>query len=202
MKKYQKVGKTSVKKKDIPLDTICIVVNNTGYGRFVYRHEKLNKAIDLQEPTSFEEVTLGDLKIMRQFSKSVFTDYSILIVDVMDEEYSLKDVYALLDLMLQYEELSLMVKNEDGFDTGMFEHFAISSTMKSFEKAINLMSKEAKQRLFQAFVHAYKCNAISDRQTAYDKAELIQRITRMNDDIIDVLRYDSSLPNVSVQELL
>lgn len=202
MKKYQKVGKTGIKKKDIPLDTTCIVVNNTGIGRFVYTHEKLDTAIDLQDATSFVELKLGDLKIMRQFSKAVFIDYSILIVDVLDDEYSLKDVYALLDLMPQYEELSLMAKNEDGFDVGMWERFAISSTMKSFEKAINAMGKEAKQRLFQAFVHAYKYNAISNRQVAYDKAELIQRVTRMNDDIIDVLRYDTAVPNVNVHELL
>ncbi|MBL3198781.1 hypothetical protein ELP17_28275 [Klebsiella pneumoniae] len=203
MKKYQKANKTNIKKKAIPTDTPVVIVNNVGLGRFFYSHERLEHVIDLREATSYETKTLADLKIMSQFTKGVFTDYSILIADVLDDEFTLKDVYAYLDLMPVYEELLLIAKNEDGFDTGMFESFAVKSTVKAFNQTIMKLSKPAQQRLVQALFHAYKSRVISNTQVGYDKVTFVgSRILKMDEDIIDVLKYDTRAPSIDVNELL
>lgn len=154
MKRYQKANKTGIAKKSIPANTQVIIVNNTGFGRFYYEHEKLEHVIDLKEPTSFEQLTLADLKVIRQSHSGVFDKYSILIADVLDDEFTLKDVYAYLDLMPVYDELILIAKNEEGFDTGCFEKFSINSTVKAFTQTIMKMTRPAQERLVQALFHA------------------------------------------------
>lgn len=204
MKRYQKANKTGIVKKAIPQDTKVIIVNNTGSGRFFYSHDKLEHVIDLKEPTSYETVTLATLKVMSQFSKGVFSGYGLLIVDVLDEEYNLKDVYAYLDLMPIYDELMLLAKNEAGFDTGVFERYAINSGVKAFNQTIIKLSKQGQVRLIQALFHAYKTRGLIDnKQTGYDKVTFVgDRILKMDDDIIDVLRNDYRMPSVSINELI
>ncbi|WP_242231694.1 MULTISPECIES: hypothetical protein [unclassified Bacillus cereus group] len=203
MKKYQKANKTNIKKKAIPADTPVVIVNNTGNGSFVYTHERLEHVISIKEATGYETVKLADLKIMSQFTKGVFTDYAILIADVLDDEFTLKDVYVYLDLMPVYEELLLMAKNEDGFDTGMFERFAVKSGVKAFNQTIMKLSKPAQHRLVQALFHAYKNRVISNTQVGYDKVTFVgSHILKMDEDIIDVLKYDTRAPSIHVNELL
>ncbi|MFJ7756492.1 hypothetical protein ACQKGI_24075 [Peribacillus muralis] len=203
VKRYQKANKTGIAKKAIPSDTQVVIVNNTGTGRFYYEHERLEHVIDLGEPTAFEHLTLADLKVIRQFHKSVFAGYNILIADVLDDEFTLKDVYAYLDLMPVYEELILIAKNEEGFDTGCFEKFAINSTVKAFTETIMKLTKPAQVRLVQALFHAYKNGVISDSQKGYDKVTFVgNRFMKLDDDIIDVLKNDYRSPSVHIQELL
>ncbi|MED3982370.1 hypothetical protein [Priestia megaterium] len=203
IKRYQKANKTAIKKKDIPLDTNIIIVNGTGLGGFFYSHERIEHVIDLQEPTSYEQKTLADLKIISQFSRNIFSEYGILIVDVLDEEYTLKDIYAYLDLMPVYDELMLMAKNEDEFDTGMFERFAIKSSVKVFTKTIMGMTVSAQKRLIQALFHAYKDKTISDTQAGWDKVTLVaSQILNMSDDVIDVLKNDYRRPSIHINDLI
>ena len=202
VKRYQKANKTGIKKKAIPLDTNVIIVNNTGSGGFFYSHERIEHVIDLKEPTSHEQKTLADLKIISQFSKNIFSEYGILIVDVLDEEYTLEDVYAYLDIMPVYDELMIIAKNEDGFDTGMFERFAIKSSLKAFTQTIVKLTIPAQKRLIQALFHAYKDKVISNKQAGYDKCQFVARILKMEDDVIDVLKNDYRSPTVHINELI
>jgi len=202
VKRYQKANKTGIKKKAIPLDTNIIIVNNTGSGGFFYSHERIEHVIDLKEPTSHEQKTLADLKIISQFSKNIFSEYGILIVDVLDEEYTLEDVYAYLDIMPVYDELMILAKNEDGFDTGMFERFAIKSSLKAFTQTIVKLTIPAQKRLIQALFHAYKDKVISNNQAGYDKCQFVARILKMEDDVIDVLKNDYRSPTVHINELI
>lgn len=203
MKQYQKANKTGIVKKSIPKDTPVIIVNNTA-GQFYYAHDRIEHVIDLVEATSYAQITLADLKIMSQFSKAVFTEYSIVIADVLDDEFTLKDVYAYLDLMPVYEELLLIAKNEDGFDTGMFERFAVNSSAKAFTQTITKMSKSAQKRIAQSVFHAYKTRGLIDnKQAGYDKVQFVAgRILKMNDDVIDVLRNDCRPSATNIRELL
>lgn len=203
MKRYQKANKTGIAKKSIPADTQVIIVNNTGIGRFYYEHERLEHVIDLIEPTSYEQISIEELKVIRQFSKGIFTEYGILIADVLNDEFTLKDVYAYLDLMPVYEELILIAKNEDGFDTGCFEKFAINSTAKKFTDTIMKLTKPAQTRLIQALFHAYKNGVISNKQTGYDKVTFVgSHIMKLDDDIIDILKNDYRSPSVNIRELI
>lgn len=203
MKRYQKANKTGIAKKAIPSDTQVIIVNNTGNGRFYYEHERLEHVIDLKEPTSYEQISIGDLKVIRQFSNGIFTEYGILIADVLDDEFTLKDVYAYLDLMPIYDELILIAKNEEGFDTGCFERFAINSTVKAFTETIMKLSTPAKSRLIQALFHAYRNRVISDTQKGYDKVQFVgNRLMKLDDDIIDILKNDYRPPSININELI
>lgn len=203
LKRYQKANKTGIVKKSIPLDTQIIVVNNTA-GQFYYAHDRIEHAINLVEATSYAQVTLADLKIMAQFSKAVFTEYSIVIADVLDDEFTLKDVYAYLDLIPVYDELMLIAKNEEGFDCGMFERFAVNSSAKAFTQTITKMSKPAQVRLTQSIFHAYKTRGLIDnKQTGYDKVQFVaNRILKMRDDVIDILRNDCRPSATNIHELL
>lgn len=203
MKRYQKANKTGIAKKSIPADTQVIIVNNTGSGRFYYEHERLEHVIDLKEPTSYEQITIGDLKVIRQFSHGIFTEYGILIADVLDDEFTLKDIYAYLDLMPVYDELILIAKNEEGFDTGCFERFAINSTVKVFTENIMKLTRPAQVRLVQALFHAYKNRVISDSQKGYDKVTFVSnRLMKLDDDIIDILKNDYRPPSININELI
>ncbi|KXY68837.1 hypothetical protein [Bacillus paranthracis] len=203
MKRYQKASNTGIVKKSIPTDTQLIVVNNTA-GQFYYAHDRIEHVINLVEATSYAQVTLADLKIMAQFSKAVFTEYSIVIADILDDEFTLKDVYAYLDLIPVYDELMIIAKNEEGFDTGMFERFAVNSSAKTFNQMIVKMSKPAQTRLAQSIFHAYKTRGLIDsKQAGYDKVQFVAgRILKMNDDVIDVLRNDCRPSATDIRELL
>lgn len=202
MKKYQKAGKRGLVKKAIPYDTKVVIVNNVGNGCFFYTSNKLEHSIDLNEPTSFDTIALKDLRELRLDSKNIFFEYSILIVDVLDDEYTLKDVYAFLDLMNVYDDLMLMVKSEDAFDAGCFEKFAVNSNPQVFKEVIMKLSEPAKVRLVQAFFHAYRGRAINtNSQAVYDKLTFIGRRILKVEDIVDEMS-DGRAPGVDIHDLL
>ncbi|PRT14361.1 hypothetical protein [Bacillus wiedmannii] len=204
MKKYQKANKSKLVKKDIPLDTEVIIVNNT-FGQFFYTSEKLENDIDFTELTSFEKLTLQNLKDMRRDKKVIFSEYSILIVDVLDDEYSLKDVYAYLDLIELYDELLFMVKSEDKFDVGMFEKFAVDCSIQELKTVISKMSKEGKTRLFQALSQAYMARAITlSKHSTYNKMTFMGNVLNEEDVLgdLDYLKTGIGAPSLDIRELL
>ena len=204
MKKYQKANKSKLVKKDIPLDTEVIIVNNVGNGHFFYASDKLENDIDFNEPTSFEKLTLQNLKDIRRDKKVIFSEYSILIVDVLDDAYSLKDVYGFLDLIEVYNELMFMAKSEDGFDVGLFEKFAVDSSAKELKAVVSKMSQEGRTRLFQALSQAYMARAINlSKHSTYNKMTFMGDVLN-EEDVLGDLDYlkDGFTPEVDIRELL
>lgn len=200
MKSYQKANKTNIVKKAIPPETQVVVVNNVGNGRFLYAHDRMEHKIDLREPTSYEVLKIADLKVMVQAAKAVFTEYSILIVDVLEDDLNLCDTYAYLDLMDVYNELMHFVKDEDGIDTGCFEKFVVNSSVKQYKDVIEKVSDLTKHRLLMASSLAYRMPGLIDnKQSGYEKIRFVSSFITGNDedDVIDVLRNECEPTDIS-----
>lgn len=112
-------------------------------------------------PGEFEELTLGELKEVSKMAKSFFSEYSIIITDVLNEDYSIDDIMEYLSLKNLYKDVE--DKNED-FIRNILEY-----SDDKFEELINAKIGN------KNFVRNVACKGVYLTKLEDDEYELSRR---------------------------
>ena len=81
-------------------------------------------------PGDYTELTLDEVKQVVDRCKGFFSDYSLQITDVFNDEYSLTDI-------LEYLNLTTIYKNVEGFDEDFLEKMLVEEDTKNFAKIVD-----------------------------------------------------------------
>lgn len=141
-------------------DEIIVEISNISAMQCSYGNKSGDVYFDFM-PGEFEELTLAELKEVSKMSKSFFSEYSIIITDVLNEDYSVDDIMDYLSLNTIYKDVE--DKNED-FIRNILEY-----SDDRFEELIN--SKLGNKN----FVRNVACKGVYLTKLEDDEYELSRR---------------------------
>ena len=113
------------KKKD---DIVVEIVNISPFNCYMALKNG-GELFDLY-PGDYTELTLDEVKQVVDRCKGFFTNYSLQITDVFNDEYSLTDI-------LEYLNLTTIYKNVEGFDEDFLERMLVEEDTKNFAKIVD-----------------------------------------------------------------
>lgn len=153
---------------NIDRNTEVIIVNNT-FGAFFYSNPRMTEIVDMENYGDEQYITVGDLRIIANTSKSVLESFSLLIVDILDDQYELEDLLNFLGLLDKYEEFYNL-----GDDRGInnINNFILKSPFKTFESTINSVNSKLRDKIIQNSVLLFRTKKLND----YQKISAIEEI--------------------------
>lgn len=153
---------------NIDRNTEVIIVNNT-FGAFFYSNPRMTEIVDMENYGDEQYITVGDLRIIANTSKSVLESFSLLIVDILDDQYELEDLLNFLGLLDKYEEFYNL-----GDDRGInnINNFILKSPFKTFESTINSVNSKLRDKIIQNSVLLFRTKKLND----YQKIRAIEEI--------------------------
>lgn len=160
-------------------DEIIVEISNISAMQCSYGNKSGDVYFDFA-PGDFEELTLGELKEVVKMAKSFFSEYSIIITEVLNEDYSVEDVMDYLSLKSLYKDIDN--ENED------FIKEILEQNDEDFEKTINARKSN------KNFIRNIACKAVYLTKSEEDDFEL----SRKKEDVLcDALnRGRKSLINI------
>lgn len=161
---------------NVDRDTVVVVANNLSSGAFYYEHPRMSMAIDLQQSGDEEDVTVGDLRVIMNSSRSTLEGFDILITDVISEEYTIQDVISFLGLTKQYDEYYSISEKDFDESTSVedLEKFIVDSSYDSFKYNFEKINKRLRSKIIEVAVGMFKNDEFGD----YNKMQLIQMHTK------------------------
>lgn len=85
-------------------DEILVEISNISAMKCSFGNRNGDVYFDFM-PGDFEELTLGELKEVVKTAKSFFSEYSIIITDVLNKEYTVEDIIEYLSLKSIYKDV-------------------------------------------------------------------------------------------------
>lgn len=157
-----------------------VIVNNT-FGRFFYQNPRTSQIIDMERWGDQDYITVGDLRTILNSNRKILENYMLLLVEVLDDEYSLEDVLNYLGLAKKYDEyFSILPKHKRGqVEVGDIENFIIKSNPQRFKEHMERMDHRLRSRVIEVAVTLFKLRKFTD----YSKMEVIEKFT--NDELFE-----------------
>ena len=148
--------------KRIDKDVEVIIANNTT-GGFFYQAANGSFIIDLDNNGDEDYVTFGDLKSIMARKRKHLENLDLIIIDVLDDELTVKDVVEALRLNDSYSELaSLKEQEEDPFTTELVRNFVVSTDSDKLVKILTSSKSKLKNRIYEASIEAYRDKELVD----------------------------------------
>lgn len=167
VEKSEKATKNQSKRKtrrDISMelrklkDDIMVEITNISPFNCCYKDRSGDVYFDIQMG-EYAELTLAELKSVVDKSKGFFTEYSLILTDVFNDEYTLEDIMMYLNLDNIYKGISDV--NQD-----FLEEVLIGSD-EELERIVKLRDRK--------FVNALACKAVYLTKNNTDDFELSRR---------------------------
>lgn len=176
----QRVAETPKRKRRVNIDknVEVVLVNNT-FSRFIYDNPRVSTTFDMLAYGDEEYITVGDLRTMVNSSRKIFEGFSLLITEILDDEYTLEDLLVFLGLDRKYEEYFSMTPNStnDMVAVGDIQTFILKSKPQRFEQMLESMSDKLRNRIIETSIVLFKLGQFGD----YQKMQVIRKI--VNDDV-------------------
>lgn len=141
-------------------DEIIVEISNISAMQCSYGNKSGDVYFDFA-PGDFEELTLGELKEVVKMAKSFFSEYSIIITEVLNEDYSVEDVMDYLSLKSIYKDIDN--ENED------FIREILEQDDEKFEEIINARKGN------KNFIRNIACKAVYLTKSEEDDFELSRK---------------------------
>lgn len=175
--------------KRIDKDVEVIVANNTT-GGFFYQAPNGSFIIDLENNGDEDYVSFGDLKSIMARKRKLLENLDLIIIDVLDEEFTAQDVVEALRLTDPYAELSSLKEDEDdAITTELIKDFVVSADSDKLVKMLTSPKSKLKNRIFEASVEAYREKDLVDM----NKMQAIAKA--MGHDEFHAFWQDSEIPS-------
>ncbi|KDN90452.1 hypothetical protein JR311_19920 (plasmid) [Bacillus velezensis] len=179
--KYQGDGNNGFPQRkrrvSVDRDVEVVIVSNT-IGNFYYENPRMNMAIDLEHINDEEYVTVGDLRTILNSNRKILEGFSILITEVLSDEYTLDDVLVFLGLRDKYDDFySLTRKSDKVAEVKDIKDFLTKAPLSSFEKTMEKISSKLRERVIETAITMFKLKEFGD----YNKMRIIEEY--VNDEI-------------------
>ena len=153
-------------------DVEVIVRNNTFY-RFVYENNRIMTSFDMEKYGDEEYVTVGELRTMVNSNRKIFEDFIILIVDILDDNYTLYDLLIYLGLEKKYDEYFSVASDYEEQQIGDLKTFITKSSADSFIGLFESMGDKLRSRVIDMSIKLFKLGKFND----YSKMQIIRKYT-------------------------
>ena len=160
--------RTSSRRKriNIPKDVECVVMS-LGNGELIYRDKRTTRLFEFPEIGDTEIMTIEELTTMKNLSRKFFKNSYIAIVDILDDEYTLEDVYSFLQITTETEILC----PED------MDDIVLEMDLESFRRILqNRKEGGLRQRIVERAIKLYEDGEFND----YAKMKVIKEITKLS----------------------
>lgn len=151
--------------------TEVVLVNNEPH-RLIYENPRVNVSLDMAGYGDEEYVTVGDLRTMVNTSRKFFDNFQLLIVDILDDEYTLEDLLQYLGLSKAYEEYFSLSNDEyKQISSGDIKQFIIDSDFDRFDKFMDSCGKNLRRKIIEITVILFKKKEFGD----YNKMQIVRK---------------------------
>ena len=154
------------KRVNIPKDVECVVMSLCN-GELIYRDKRTTRLFEFPELGDTEIMTIEELTTMKNLSRKFFKNSYIAIVDILDDEYTLEDVYSFLQITTETEILC----PED------MDDIVLEMDLESFRRILqNRKEGGLRQRIVERAIKLYEDGEFND----YAKMKVIKEITKLS----------------------
>lgn len=156
-----------------------VIVANNSFYRFVYENPRIHTSFDLPNWGDEEYITVGELRTMVNSSRKLFESFTVLIVEILDDEYTLEDLLVYLGLDDKYEQYFKLIPNQRDKQASVADirTFIEKSNAERFEQVLEGMDGKLRATIIQTALLLFKTGDFSD----YKKMQVIRKLT--HDDI-------------------
>ena len=166
-KPVKETRRTSSRRRvQIPKDVECVVMSLCN-GELVYRDRRTSRLFEFPELGDSEIMTIEELSTMKNLARKFFKNSYITVVDVLDDEYTLEDVYEYLQIKTNTEILCA----ED------MDDIILDMDVNDFRTILqNRKEGGLRQRIVERAIKLYEDGEFND----YAKMKVIKEITKLS----------------------
>lgn len=164
--KETKKASSFTRRVQIPKDVECVVMSLCN-GELVYRDRRTTRLFEFPELGDSEIMTIEELTTMKNLARKFFKNSYITVVDVLDDEYTLEDVYNYLQIKTETEILSA----ED------MDDIILDMNIDDFRTILrNRKEGGLRQRIVERAIKLYENSEFND----YSKMRVIKEVTGLD----------------------
>ena len=157
---------SSRRRVQIPKD-IEVVVMSLCNSELVYRDKRTSRLFEFPELGDSEIMTIEELSTMKNLARKFFKNSYLTVVDVLDDEYSLDDIYEFLQIKTETEILCA-----DDMDD-----IILDLDLESFRIILqNRKEGGLRQRIVERAMKLYTEGEFND----YSKMKVIKDVTKLD----------------------
>ena len=166
-KPVKETRRTSSRRRvQIPKDVECVVMSLCN-GELVYRDRRTSRLFEFPELGDSEIMTIEELSTMKNLARKFFKNSYITVVDVLDDEYTLDDVYEYLQIKTNTEILCA----ED------MDDIILDMDVNDFRTILqNRKEGGLRQRIVERAMKLYEDGEFND----YSKMKIIKDVTKLD----------------------
>lgn len=166
-KPVKETRRTSSRRRvQIPKDVECVVMSLCN-GELVYRDRRTSRLFEFPELGDSEIMTIEELSTMKNLARKFFKNSYITVVDVLDDEYTLEDVYEYLQIKTNTEILCA----ED------MDDIILDMDVNDFRTILqNRKEGGLRQRIVERAIKLYEDGEFND----YSKMKIIKDVTKLD----------------------
>lgn len=166
-KPVKETRRTSSRRRvQIPKDVECVVMSLCN-GELVYRDRRTSRLFEFPELGDSEIMTIEELSTMKNLARKFFKNSYITVVDVLDDEYTLEDVYEYLQIKTNTEILCA----ED------MDDIILDMDINDFRTILqNRKEGGLRQRIVERAMKLYEDGEFND----YSKMKIIKDVTKLD----------------------
>lgn len=150
----------------IPKEVECVVMSLCN-GEVVYRDKRTSRLFEFPELGDSEIMTIEELSTMKNLARKFFRNTYITIVDVLDDEYTLEDVYEYLQINTNTEILCAEDMDDIILDMDVDDFRTILQNRKE---------GGLRQRIVERAMKLYEDGEFND----YTKMKIIKDVTKLD----------------------
>lgn len=166
-KPVKETRRTSSRRRvQLPKDMECVVTSLCN-GELVYRDRRTSRLFEFPELGDSEIMTIEELSTMKNLARKFFKNSYVTVVDVLDNEYTLEDVYEYLQIKTNTEILCA----ED------MDDIILDMDVNDFRTILqNRKEGGLRQRIVERAMKLYEDGEFND----YSKMKIIKDITKLD----------------------
>ena len=166
-KPVKETRRTSSRRRvQIPKDVECVVMSLCN-GELVYRDRRTSRLFEFPELGDSEIMTIEELSTMKNLARKFFKNSYITVVDVLEDEYTLEDVYEYLQIKTNTEILCA----ED------MDDIILDMDVNDFRTILqNRKEGGLRQRIVERAMKLYEDGEFND----YSKMKIIKDVTKLD----------------------
>ena len=166
-KPVKETRRTSSRRRvQIPKDVECVVMSLCN-GELVYRDRRTSRLFEFPELWDSEIMKIEELSTMKNLARKFFKNSYITVVDVLDDEYTLEDVYEYLQIKTNTEILCA----ED------MDDIILDMDVNDFRTILqNRKEGGLRQRIVERAMKLYEDGEFND----YSKMKIIKDVTKLD----------------------
>ena len=162
----EKKASSSRRRVSIPKDIECVVMSLCN-SELVYRDKRTTRLFEFPELGDSEIMTIEELTTMKNLARKFFKNSYITVIDVLDDEYTLDDVYSFLQIKTETEI----------FEASDMDDIVLDLDIADFKRILqNKKEGGLRQRIVERAIKLYNDGEFND----YSKMKAIKDITGLD----------------------